>query len=96
MSVHRVGISLRHEDVADVAELADDLEMLQDLGPDFVEVCPQGLGIIVGGQIDWDRLAPVKEALAAADLEYTVHPPLRLNLMDSTTWSCSGVSWNPA
>lgn len=82
MSVQRVGISLRYEDVADVAELANDLEMLQEIGPDFVEVCPQGLGIIVGGQIDWERLAPVKEALAAADLEYTVHPPLRLNLMD--------------
>lgn len=56
--------------------------MLHVVGPDFVEVCPQGLGIIVGSQIDWDRLAPVKKALAAADLEYTVHPPLRLNLMD--------------
>ena len=82
MSVKRVGISLRHEDVADVAELAEDLEMLQGVGPDFVEVCPQGLGMIVGGHLDWDRLSLVRETLAAADLEYTVHPPLRLNLMD--------------
>lgn len=82
LAVQRVGISLRHEDVADAATLADDLEMLHEVRPDFVEVCPQGLGIIVGGEIDWHRLAPVKEVLAAADLEYTVHPPLRLNLMD--------------
>lgn len=82
MSVKRLGISLRYEDVADGARLAGDLEMLREIGADFVEVCPQGLGIIVGGRLDPARLAPVKETLAAADLGYTVHPPLRLNLMD--------------
>lgn len=82
MSIRKLGISLRHEDVADVARLADDLELLRDIGPDFVEVCPQGLGVIVGGRLDWSRLYPVKEMLEATDLEYTVHPPLRLNLMD--------------
>lgn len=82
MSVKKVGISLRHEDVTDADRLASDLEMLGEIGPDFVEVCPQGLGIIVGGQIDWDRLHSVKATLEAVDLEYTVHPPLRLNLMD--------------
>lgn len=82
MSVPRLGISLRYEEVASAAKLAEDLEMLAEIGADFVEVCPQGLGIIVGGRIDWDRLEPVKEALASSDLEYTVHPPLRLNLMD--------------
>lgn len=56
--------------------------MLHEVGPDFVEVCPQGLGIIVGGSIDWDRMSLVKEVLAASDHGYTVHPPLRLNLMD--------------
>lgn len=82
MTIQRVGISLRYEDVADAARITEDLEMLVEIGSDFVEVSPQGLGIIVGGQLDWDRLAPIKGALAASDLEYTVHPPLRLNLMD--------------
>ena len=49
MSIERLGISLRYEDVADAARLADDLAMLHEVGPDFVEVCPQRLGIIVGG-----------------------------------------------
>lgn len=82
MAVQRVGISLRYEDVADAARLAEDLEMLREVGSDFVEVCPQGLGIIVGGRLDWARVDAAKEVLAEADLEYTVHPPLRLNLMD--------------
>jgi sugar phosphate isomerase/epimerase len=82
LAVQRVGISLRHEDVADPMTLAGDLEVLHEIGPDFVEVCPQGLGVIVGGQLDWERMGAAKEVLAAADLEYTVHPPLRLNLMD--------------
>lgn len=82
MSFERVGISLCHDDLTDVGRLADDLEVLKELGPDFVEVCPQRLGVILGGQIDWGRMEAVRALLAAAGLGYTVHPPLRLNLMD--------------
>lgn len=82
MSVDRVGISLCYDDLTDGSRLVEDLDVLKDIGPDFVEVCPQRLGSIVGGRIDWGRLTVVKEMLNAAGLEYTVDLPLRLNLMD--------------
>lgn len=82
LAMERVGISLRYEEVTDVSELASDLEALHDIGPDFVEVSPQGLGIIVGGKLDRESLVAVKEVLAEAEMKYTIHPPLRLNLMD--------------
>ncbi len=82
MSLERVGISLRYGDVAPMSRLTEDLEMLHVIGSDFVELCPQGLGIIVGGQLNWSRIEEVRPVLDAADIGYTVHPPLRLNLMD--------------
>ena len=54
-------------------------------GPDFVEIAPHGLGVILGGRLNEDRTAEVKEVLAAADHAYTVHTPHALDLMGLDT-----------
>jgi len=68
-----------------VSGLAEDLGALKSAGPDFVEVWPQNLGVILGGSLDPNRLRAVGELLAEAELAYTVHAPLEVNLMDLTS-----------
>lgn len=71
----------------DITELGDQIEALHRAGAESIEVCPQRLGAIVGGALDEGRVAEVIRTLShGPDVEYTVHPPLRLNLMqpDST------------
>jgi sugar phosphate isomerase/epimerase len=43
---------------------------------------PTELGVILGGDLDPARLRIVQELLLEADLAYTVHAPLEVNLMD--------------
>jgi sugar phosphate isomerase/epimerase len=50
-----------------------------------VEIWPQSLGIILGGSLDAFRLREIRNLLLDADLAYTVHAPLEINLMDLTT-----------
>lgn len=86
MALRRVGISqpLLHRD--DLPGFARDLEALKhanpDAVPDFVELMPQDLGVILGGAPHTPRLRLVRELLLEADLEYTVHTPLQTDLMD--------------
>ncbi len=68
-----------------VSGLAEDLGALKSAGPDFVEVWPQNLGVILGGSLDPNRLRAVGELLAEAEIAYTVHAPLEVNLMDLTS-----------
>jgi sugar phosphate isomerase/epimerase len=70
--------------VEGVGGLAEDLGTLESAGPDFVEVWPQNLGVILGGRLDTNRLRSVGDLLLEADLSYTVHAPLEVNLMDLT------------
>jgi sugar phosphate isomerase/epimerase len=87
MANRSVGISLPRlylEDVEDGSGLADDLEALKVARPDFVEVWPHHLGVILGGSLDAERLRPVRELLLKTDQVYTVHAPLEVNLMDLT------------
>ena len=42
------------------------------------------MGVILGGNLDAQRSQPVRELLLKADLAYTVHAPLEVNLMDLT------------
>ncbi len=85
MAFRSVGTNLSglYPDV--VRGLAEDLEALERSGPDFVEVWPQNLGVILGGVLDTSRLRVIEGLLLEAELAYTVHAPLEVNLMDLTS-----------
>ncbi len=85
MAFRSVGTSLSRPYTDGVSRLAEDLEALKSAGPDFVEVWPQNLGVILGGSLDAYRLRTVGELLLKAELAYTVHAPLEVNLMDLST-----------
>ena len=85
MAFRSVGTNLSRLYIDGVGGLAEDLGTLKSAGPDFVEVWPQNLGVILGGSLDTHRLRAVGELLLAAELVYTVHAPLEINLMDLTT-----------
>jgi sugar phosphate isomerase/epimerase len=84
MAFRSVGINLPRLSPEGVSGLADDLEALKIAGPNFAEVWPDHLGIILGGNLDAERAQPVQELLLKTDLAYTVHAPLEVNLMDLT------------
>jgi sugar phosphate isomerase/epimerase len=85
MTFRSVGISLPHTYLDGLSELTRDLAVLKEAGPDFVEVFPDQLSLILGGELDEIRLRAVQELLLEAGLIYTVHAPLETNLMDLTT-----------
>jgi sugar phosphate isomerase/epimerase len=82
MALRSVGISLTNLHLDGTARLAEDLQALKIIGPDFVELWPHHLGVIIGGELSQSRLRPVRELLLEANLNYTVHAPLEVNLMD--------------
>ena len=84
MTFRSVGTNLSGLYVDGVSGLAGDLAALESAGPDFVEVWPQNVGVILGGDLDTSRLRVVGELLREAELAYTVHAPLEVNLMDLT------------
>jgi len=84
MAFRSVGINLPHLHLASIRGLIEDLEALKNAGPDFVEVWPHQLGVILGGSLNLTRLVAIQELLLEADLDYTVHAPLEVNLMDLT------------
>ena len=85
MAFRSVGTNLSRLYPYGVRSLAEDLAFLKRSGPDFVEVWPQNLGVILGGNLDEIRLRAVRDLLLEADLAYTVHAPLEVNLMDPTS-----------
>ena len=85
MVFRSIGTNLSRLYAEGVSRLAEDLAFLKDAGTDFVEVWPQNLGVILGGRLDPTRLRAVGELLLEADLAYTVHAPLEVNLMDPTS-----------
>ena len=85
MAFRSVGTNLSRLYVDGVRGLAEDLEALKGAGPDFVEVWPQNLGVILGGDLDTTKVQIVGELLLDAELAYTVHAPLEVNLMDLTS-----------
>src|SRR5215210_4640340 len=82
MAFRSVGTNLSGLYPDGVRDLAEDLEALERSGPDFVEVWPQNLGVILGGVLDTSRLRVIEGLLLEAELAYTVHAPLEVNLMD--------------
>jgi len=85
MAFRSVGTNLSRPYPDGVRGLAEDLEALKSAGPDFVEVWPQNLGVILGGSLDTTRLRAVGGLLLETELAYTVHAPLEVNLMDLTS-----------
>jgi sugar phosphate isomerase/epimerase len=85
MVFRSVGISMTRLHLDGVRGLAEDLAFSKRAGPDFVEIWPQNLGVILGGRLDSNRLRAVGDLLLEADLSYTVHAPLEVNLMDLTS-----------
>src|ERR687896_2085026 len=85
MAFRSVGTNLPRLYLDGARGLAEDLEVLKSAGPDFVEVWPQNLGVILGGSLDANRLRTVGGLLLEAELAYTVHAPLEVNLMDLST-----------
>jgi sugar phosphate isomerase/epimerase len=85
MAFRSVGTNLSRLYLDGLDGLAQDLGTLTDAGPDFVEVWPQNLGVILGGRLSTTRLRSVGELLMEAGLAYTVHAPLEVNLMDLTS-----------
>jgi sugar phosphate isomerase/epimerase len=84
MAFRSVGVNLPRLCLEGVSGLADDLEALKIAGPDFAEVWPHHLGVILGGSLDVERSQSVRELLLKTGLAYTVHAPLEVNLMDLT------------
>ena len=84
MSIRSVGIQLPHLRLEGARGFAEDLASIKNLGADFVEIWPQNLGLILGGNLDEFRLRAIRELLLEANLAYTVHAPLEINLMDLT------------
>ena len=85
MALERIGINFSSRRLADESALAEDLEELKSASPDFVEVGPHGLGVILGGRLNEGRAAQVEKVLASAGHAYTVHAPHALDLMDLGT-----------
>ena len=85
MAFRSVGTNLSRLYLDGVGSLTEDLGALKGAGPDFVEVWPQNLGLIIGGRLHTHRLPEVGELLLEAELAYTVHAPLEANLMDLTS-----------
>ena len=67
MAFRSVGTNLSRPYTDGVSGLAEDLEALKSAGPDFVEVWPQNLGVILGGSLDANRLRTVGELLLEAE-----------------------------
>jgi sugar phosphate isomerase/epimerase len=84
MAFRSVGINVPRLYQGGLSGLADDLESLKTSGPDFAELWPHHLGLILGGSLDAHRLQQVREMLLKSNLAYTVHAPLEVNLMDLT------------
>ena len=82
MAFLTVGINQPWRRPDSLVGLAEDLAASKRAGADFVELMPHDLGVILGGDLDSSRLLPIRELLLEADLAYTVHAPLEVDLMD--------------
>ncbi|MDQ3386694.1 MAG: hypothetical protein M3475_03700, partial [Actinomycetota bacterium] len=63
MTISSVGIHLPHVRLDGTRELVEDLAFTCSLEPDFVEIWPQSLGVILGGSLDAFRLGEIRDLL---------------------------------
>lgn len=66
----------------DLNRFRDSLAFFESVGFDHIEIPPHGLDVIIGGKVNTKRLSKIKEITREFRLNYTVHAPDFLNLMD--------------
>jgi sugar phosphate isomerase/epimerase len=71
-----------HKRLNDLSDFADELDMIEALGVEWVELSIFDMDIVVGGRIRRPQMEALKRACAGRAVGYTVHGPLAINLMD--------------
>lgn len=64
------------------AVLRQELDYYRECGFSYVEIAPHGAGVVINGRLLPGKLAELRAVLARFPLQYTVHGPNPLNLMD--------------
>lgn len=85
MLATKVGTNLTGMYRGDFTSLPDELAHLESLAPDFIEVWPELLGLVVAGELDRRRTNQSYDILLDTGLSYTVHAPMEINLMDTSS-----------
>lgn len=79
--VFGTGISAKKR-ANDLSDLADELDMIEELGVQSIELPTFDFDLVVGGKIRAEQLARLKKACAGRVVGFTIHGPLAINFMD--------------
>ncbi len=80
---NKIGLNIHSGRIdGDLKLLKRDLETIQEAGADVAEIPVHGVDAIVNGHLRKSRTQKVRNILRNFELEYTVHAPDRLNLVD--------------
>lgn len=71
-----------HKRLNDLSDFADELDMIERLGVEWVELSTFDMDVVVGGRIRRPQLDTLKRACAGRSVGYSVHGPLAINFMD--------------
>ena len=71
-----------HKRQNDLSDFADELDMIEALGVEFIELSTFDMDVVVGGRIRRPQLAALKRACAGRSIGYSIHGPLAINFMD--------------
>ena len=71
-----------HKRLNDLSDFADELDMIEALGVEWVELSTFDMDVVVGGRIRKPQLDALKRACAGRSVGYSVHGPLAINFMD--------------
>jgi sugar phosphate isomerase/epimerase len=83
MKLRGLGISTNADMInGDDTVLARHLGEITDAGCTHAELILHGLDVVVGGKLQPSRVRAVGDVLTQAGLDYTIHLPYSLNLMD--------------
>jgi sugar phosphate isomerase/epimerase len=82
MKVRGLGIGF-NGDRDSFRKLPKDLKEFQDIGYEFVELCPDHFDLIYNGRLNTYRLNEIKHIINDFRFQYTVHAPDALNLRDA-------------
>ncbi len=77
-----VGYALPNHDDYALAKLGPALDEAESMGVDCVELPLYAIDVVAGGRIVPERLRKLREITAGRAIGYTIHGPLRLNLME--------------
>jgi sugar phosphate isomerase/epimerase len=77
-----VGYTIRSDDDYGLVKLGPALDEAEQMNVDCVELPLYAIDVIAGGRIIRERLRKLKEITSGRSIGYTVHGPLRLNLLE--------------